>query len=119
VMDPGFATTKFDIVVATLFMHHFTNEQLIRFFRSLKDQTKIGFVINDIHRHFLALHSIRLLTSIFSKSPMVKNDAPLSVRRAFTREDLVTILADAGITTYSLKWKWAFRWQLIVRSTGG
>jgi 2-polyprenyl-3-methyl-5-hydroxy-6-metoxy-1,4-benzoquinol methylase len=117
VLDQSFALHKFDIVVATLFMHHFTNDQLIRLFRSLNEQTRIGFVVNDIHRHPIALHSIRMLTSLFSRSEMVKHDGPLSVRRAFKRSELKAILSKAGITNYSLGWRWAFRWKLIVWST--
>ena len=116
ILDDEFSRRKFDIVVATLFMHHFTNTQLVQIFGSLGRQTTIGFVVNDIHRHPLALHSIKLLTSLFSRSSMVIHDAPLSVRRAFTRADLESILSQAGITTYTLKWRWAFRWQLIVKS---
>jgi ubiquinone/menaquinone biosynthesis C-methylase UbiE len=116
VLDDEFARQRFDVVVATLFMHHFTNEQLTKLFRKLRDQTRIGFVVNDIHRHPVAFHSIRLLTSIFSRSEMVKHDGPLSVQRAFKKSDLKNILSNAGIEDYSLKWKWAFRWQLIVRS---
>jgi ubiquinone/menaquinone biosynthesis C-methylase UbiE len=117
VLEGTFALNRFDIVVATLFMHHFTNDQLIRLFRLLNDQTRIGFVVNDIHRHALAFHSIRLLTTLFSRSPMVKHDGPLSVQRAFTRSDLKTILSKAGIKNYTLQWRWAFRWQLIVKSS--
>jgi hypothetical protein len=45
---------------------------------------------------------------------MVKNDAPLSVLRAFSRDDLNTILTNAGIKNYQIRWRWAFRWQVIV-----
>jgi ubiquinone/menaquinone biosynthesis C-methylase UbiE len=114
VLDNEFSQLKFDVVVATLFMHHFTREQLVELFRTMKRQTTTGFVVNDIHRHFLAYHSIRLLTSLFSRSAMVQYDAPLSVRRAFARKDLEEILRLAGIDRYTLRWKWAFRWQLIV-----
>ena len=117
VLDSEFAQLKFDIVVATLFMHHFTRDQLIGLFRTLKQQTTTGFVVNDIHRHFLAYHSIRLLTYLFSRSAMVRYDAPLSVRRAFTRRELEEILRLADIDSYTLRWKWAFRWQLIVTTT--
>jgi 2-polyprenyl-3-methyl-5-hydroxy-6-metoxy-1,4-benzoquinol methylase len=117
VMDPSFEQQRFDIVVATLFTHHFTRDQLIRLFKSLSRQTSIGFVINDIHRHALAYYSIRILTLLFSRSPMVKYDAPLSVRRAFTRHELEDILRNAGIYRYTLSWKWAFRWQLIVNTS--
>ncbi len=115
IFSKDFQQKKFDIVLATLFFHHFSNEQLIQFFKQLKDQVTIGIIINDIHRHPLAYHSIRILTKFFSKSSMVRFDAPLSVLRAFTKNELVTILDKAGITNYSLKWKWAFRWQIIIR----
>jgi 2-polyprenyl-3-methyl-5-hydroxy-6-metoxy-1,4-benzoquinol methylase len=114
IFSPEFKQRSFDIVTGTLFFHHFTNEQLAEFFKQLKSQTNIGFVVNDIHRHWFAYHSIRLLTQAFSKSPMVQNDGPLSVLRAFTKEELVDIMARAGITNYSIRWMWAFRWQIIV-----
>ncbi len=87
--------------------------RLIGIFSSLKDQANHGIVINDLHRHALAYYSIRLLTQLFSKSAMVKYDAPLSVQRGFKKHDLQLILSRAGIKNYQLKWKWAFRWQLI------
>lgn len=111
-----FRMRSFDIVTGTLFFHHFTNEQLSDFFKQLKTQARIGFVINDIHRHWFAYHSIKLLTKMFSKSPMVQNDGPLSVLRAFKRDELIIILENAGIKTFSIRWMWAFRWQVIVYS---
>jgi len=110
-----FQQRKFDVVLATLFFHHFNDEQLVAFFKQLKTQARIGIVINDVHRHPLAYHSILLLTRFFSKSSMVKYDAPLSVLRAFKKKELINILQKAGIQNYSLKWKWAFRWQIIIK----
>jgi 2-polyprenyl-3-methyl-5-hydroxy-6-metoxy-1,4-benzoquinol methylase len=109
-----FQDGRFDVVIGTLFYHHFTKEELVAFFKGLKEQVSIGFIINDIHRHPFAFHSIKLLTQWFSKSEMVKNDAPLSVRRAFSKPELKEILDNAGYTKYSISWKWAFRWQVIV-----
>ena len=114
VLSPDFQKEQFDIVIGTLFYHHFTDEQLIAFFSRLKKQVAIGFLINDIHRHSLAYYSIKLLTLLFSRSSMVKYDAPLSVLRAFSRKELSNILRSAGIENFTIKWKWAFRWQVIV-----
>lgn len=114
IFSDEFRQLKFDIVFATLFFHHFTREQLIDLFAHLKQVTACGIVVNDLHRHPLAYHSIRLLTSMFSKSEMVKNDAPVSVHRGFSRKELKEILQAAGISRYSLTWKWAFRWQLVI-----
>jgi 2-polyprenyl-3-methyl-5-hydroxy-6-metoxy-1,4-benzoquinol methylase len=114
IFSDEFRKRKFDIVLATLFLHHFTEDELIGIFSSLKNQANLGIVINDIHRHPLGYYSIKFLTQLFSKSAMVKFDAPLSVLRAFKKEELKNILQKAGIEKYQLKWKWAFRWQLVI-----
>lgn len=116
ILSEDFKKTEYDIVFATLFFHHFTTNQLIEIFSSLRKQTSVGIVINDLHRHWLAYYSIKLLTKFFSKSSMVKNDAPLSVHRGFKKNELIEILKKAGVEKFSLKWKWAFRWQLVIFS---
>jgi 2-polyprenyl-3-methyl-5-hydroxy-6-metoxy-1,4-benzoquinol methylase len=114
IFSDSFSNFSFDIAVATLFTHHFTDVELVHLLKTLKQQAKIGIVINDLNRHWLAYYSIKILTQLFSKSSMVKYDAPLSVLRAFKKHELTSILSKAGITNYSLNWKWAFRWQLII-----
>ncbi|NVK51182.1 MAG: methyltransferase domain-containing protein [Cyclobacteriaceae bacterium] len=114
VFDEDFQKEKASIISCTLFTHHFTDEELVTLLRAFQEKVSLGIVINDLHRHPLAFHSIRLLTRIFSKSNMVKNDAPLSVLRSFSREDWKRILGKAGIQNYSLRWFWAFRWQLLI-----
>lgn len=114
IFSEQFKNRSFDIVTGTLFFHHFTNDQLVSFFKQLQAQTRFGFVVNDIHRHWFAYHSIKLLTQGFSKSRMVQHDGPLSVLRAFSKRELVDILKQADIRHYSIRWMWAFRWQVIV-----
>jgi 2-polyprenyl-3-methyl-5-hydroxy-6-metoxy-1,4-benzoquinol methylase len=114
VFDASFQQEQFDIITATLFLHHFKEDELIHLLQTWKQQARLGIVINDLHRHPLAYHSIKLLTSVFSRSAMVKFDAPLSVLRGFTRDDWRTLLKNAGISKYTLNWKWAFRWQISI-----
>jgi ubiquinone/menaquinone biosynthesis C-methylase UbiE len=109
-----FKEKSFDIVTMTLFCHHFSDESLIQLLQQLKKQTRIGIVINDIHRHWFAYHSISWITKLFLKSYLVKNDAKLSVWRAFVREDLEKIIQKSGFTKYSIRWKWAFRWEVVL-----
>ena len=113
IFSTDFKVNQFDLVLCTLFTHHFTDEKLSGIFHQFKQQAKIGVIINDLHRHWLAYYSIKLLTQLFSKSPMVKYDAPLSVKRSFKRVDLQKIMKSADINSFSLKWMWAIRWQLI------
>ena len=113
VFDTTFQHQQVDIVTCTLFTHHFTDEELIRMFRSFKNKAKIGMVINDLHRHPLAFHSIKFLTRLFSKSRLVINDAPISVQRGFRKKELKEILHRAGWENFRISWHWAFRWQVV------
>jgi 2-polyprenyl-3-methyl-5-hydroxy-6-metoxy-1,4-benzoquinol methylase len=115
VFSEQFQQEPYDIVVCSLFCHHFTDEQLVSMFRQLHRQAGMAVIINDLHRHWLAYHSIKLLTRFFSDSYLVKNDAPLSVWRAFRKEELERLVQEAGIDRYSLRWMWAFRWQLLLK----
>ncbi|MBN8788212.1 MAG: methyltransferase domain-containing protein [Terrimonas sp.] len=106
---------KPDIIFSSLFCHHFTDEELILMMRWMQNNSTKGFFINDLHRHFLAFFSIKGLTKLFSKSYLVKHDAPLSVARGFTKKDWVRIMQQSGIQHYSIEWKWAFRWLITVK----
>lgn len=112
-----FDRRKPDIIFSSLFCHHFAEEELVSMIRWMDRNSTTGWYVNDLHRHPLAYYSIRWLTKWFSRSYLVKNDAPLSVLRGFTRTEWTTILKEAEIDAYKLKWKWAFRW-LVYRSTG-
>ncbi len=103
-----------DILTATLFLHHFDDQELSQLFTQFQKQAKIGIVVNDLHRHWLAYRSINLLTGLFSKSSMVKNDAGISVLRSFRKTDWIKILGNVDVSNFKLTWMWAFRWQLII-----
>jgi ubiquinone/menaquinone biosynthesis C-methylase UbiE len=114
VFDPDFPKEKADIITCTLFTHHFTDAELISLIQAFRKKATLGLVINDLHRHWFAFHSIRILTRLFSKSPMVQNDACLSVLRSFQKVDLDRILKASGLKNYQIRWFWAFRWQVLV-----
>ncbi|MCU7548041.1 methyltransferase domain-containing protein [Chitinophagaceae bacterium LB-8] len=103
------------VVFSSLFCHHFTDEELVFQLKWMYRNSSIGFFINDLHRHPLAYYSIKLLTSIFSKSYLVKNDAPLSVERGFIRKEWSNLFQQANIEDFTCQWKWAFRWLVICR----
>jgi 2-polyprenyl-3-methyl-5-hydroxy-6-metoxy-1,4-benzoquinol methylase len=112
-LKTDFSAIKPDIIFSSLFCHHFSEEDLSVMLRWMKANCKKGFFINDLHRHPLAYYSIKLITGIFSKSYLVKNDAPLSVARGFTKNEWHTIFKTAGVQQYTVSWQWAFRHLII------
>jgi 2-polyprenyl-3-methyl-5-hydroxy-6-metoxy-1,4-benzoquinol methylase len=101
--------SKPDIIFNSLFCHHFKEDELVFMLQWMQQNSKLGFFINDLHRHYLAYSSIKILTQLFGKSFMVKYDAPLSVRRGFTKKEWQQIFEKAGIDGAGIEWKWAFR----------
>lgn len=113
VLSESFHQKPIDIVTCTLFTHHFTDEELKHMFSGFIKKAKLGIVINDLHRNLLAYYSIKYLTKIFSKSPMVIHDAPLSVQRSFTKKELYHLLNGLRFKKIEISWHWAFRWQVV------
>ena len=108
-----FKNDKPDIIFSSLFCHHFTDQQIISMLKWMTENSKKGFFINDLHRHFLAYNLIKIITRLFSKSYLVKNDAPLSVARGFKLKEWQHLIQSAKIFNVSIQWKWAFRYLII------
>lgn len=102
-----------DIIHACLFCHHLSEEELIALIQFTLKHNSI-LVVNDLERNPIAYYAIKLLTKLFSKSYLVKNDAPLSVARGFKKKEWINFLHKAGAKNYKVKNKWAFRHQVIV-----
>lgn len=101
------------ILFSSLFCHHFKDEEIVSMLGWMKRNSRLGFFINDLHRNSIAYYLIKILTRVFSKSYLVKNDAPISVTRGFIRKDWQRYFREAGIFKYSCTWRWAFRWLII------
>ena len=115
--DPDFRKQKFDLLICSLFLHHFTDEQLIELVPQLCDMCRIGLVVNDLHRHWAAYHLFGLMCSIFRASKMIRHDGMLSVRRAFKAPEMRQFLPLDGKIKAQLRWKWAFRYQMLIDTT--
>lgn len=107
-----YTTDSFDVVMASMFLHHFAEANAIVIVQAMQRIARNGIIINDLHRHPLAYYGIYSLTRLLPASPMVQNDGPLSVLRGFEASDLKTIARGAGLQSYTLRWCWAFRWLL-------
>jgi SAM-dependent methyltransferase len=97
-----------DVVLSSLFAHHLTDEELQAFIEWSDRCSKVGWIVSDLHRHPIGYYAIKGISRVLPTTRLFKNDAPLSVLRAFTREDFKTYTSDGA----ELRWHWAFRWTL-------
>ena len=112
IFSEKFKLMEYDIVLSTLFLHHFTEQQLIEFLQIVYQKVSVGIVVNDLHRHPIAYLLFNLLC-IFVSNRLVKEDGLTSILRGFKRKELESITSAIGARAY-IRWKWAFRYQWII-----
>ena len=110
-----FSKFSIDIALITLTLHHFKNDEIIKIMKVIFNLVKKGIVVNDLQRSKLAYRLFQAIIFIFRLEKMTANDGLISILRGFKREDLEKFSKDLGLKNYSIKWKWAFRYQWIIR----
>ncbi len=109
----AFSALEYDIVLSTLFFHHFTDKEIISCLKEVTSKAGIGVVINDLHRNEWAVFLFKLLT-IFIPNPMIRQDGITSIKRGFKKSDITTYINQLGLVNSKISWKWAFRYQWII-----
>ncbi len=107
-----YSAGAFDVVLASMFLHHFRQDEAVA---TIKEMDRIGggrLLINDLHRHPIAFYSFVALSALLPASSMFKHDGRVSVLRGFTRQELQQMAGEAGLAACEIKWRWAFRWTL-------
>ncbi|WP_299838254.1 methyltransferase domain-containing protein [uncultured Tenacibaculum sp.] len=113
ILTDEFKELSYDISLFTLFLHHFSDKEIANLLPIIQDRTKLGLVINDLHRHKLAYYLFKIIT-LFIKNKMVKNDGLVSILRGFKRKELESFAKNlSGKST--ITWKWAFRYQWLIK----
>lgn len=99
----------FEVVVSSLFTHHLADADVVRFLRLMEERASLGWFVNDLHRHPLALTGFQALSAAMRWHRFVRHDGAVSVRRAFSVADWERSLAQAGIPEARLRWFMPFR----------
>lgn len=114
VFSEAYSYMKFDIVLCTLTLHHFKNEQIDYLVNLFSNQSKKGVVINDLHRSKLAYRLFQLICLIFRLNRMSKEDGLVSILRGFKKSELLEFSKKINVSKQIIQWKWAFRYQWII-----
>lgn len=91
------AATAWDCVISSLVAHHMSRDQLIAFLRWMEAHARVGWLINDLHRHRFAHRGFPLLASLARWHPIVRHDGTLSIARSYRPDEWPPLLAAADI----------------------
>ncbi len=119
--DLPFEKGSFDLVIASMFLHHFDAPGVIRLLAEFRRVARHAVVVNDLRRHLLPWGFIYVMARLTRRYPMYVHDAPLSVLRGFTEDELVEAARAAGVDRPRVERCWPYRLLLTVPggSNGG
>jgi len=116
IFDKSFEKVQYDIVLCTLTLHHFKNDEIIKLLNLFKTNAKLGMVINDLQRSTISYRLFQGLCLIFRLNTMARKDGLVSILRGFKKPELEEFSKELQFKNYSIEWKWAFRYQWIIKT---
>jgi len=101
-----------DIVMNSLFMHHFDEPTVVELLRQSSGLASVAVLADDLHRTRFGWFLARLGCHLLSRSPVVHFDGPQSVRAAFTLEEIQRLAERAGLVDCKFVKHWPERYTL-------
>lgn len=115
VFGNDFAALKCDIVLCTLTLHHFKDDEIMTLMTVFYANCSIGIVINDLHRSAISYRLFQALCFVFRLNSMSREDGLVSILRGFKKNELVNFSKKLNLKNYKIRWEWAFRYQWIIK----
>jgi SAM-dependent methyltransferase len=111
-----FAPRSFDVVTASLFLHHFGPDELPALLRGLFALARRALVVNDLRRARVPYLFGRVAFPLLFKSRVSVDDGLTSIRRAFTERELAAAFAAAGLRA-RVRRTWPYRLLAVAERT--
>ena len=114
IFDDKFKELKYDIVLCTLTLHHFKDNEIIDLLTVFYKNAVLGIVINDLQRSAIAYRLFQILCVVFQLNKMSREDGLTSILRGFKKQELINFSRKLNFKNVVIQWKWAFRYQWII-----
>jgi 2-polyprenyl-3-methyl-5-hydroxy-6-metoxy-1,4-benzoquinol methylase len=96
-LDLAYGDGSFDVAHASLVLHHLDGPDAVSFLRELRRVSRRGIVVNDLGRSWWFWLGAWLVTRSARASHFTRHDGPLSVRTAWTVDEMEILLRKAGL----------------------
>ena len=108
-----FAERSFDFVTASLFLHHFHDEEVARLLAGFGRVARRAVIVNDLVRNWIPYYFARATGPLLAKSFLTRYDGPVSVLRGFTAAELRRLARQAGLPQVEVKRRFPYRLSLV------
>jgi SAM-dependent methyltransferase len=92
-----------DLVISSLFTHHLSDGEIVRFLEWMEQTAARGWFINDLSRGRISYYGFKLLARVMRWHRFVQHDGPVSILRSFTAEDWQGYLRAAGLASLPIQ----------------
>jgi 2-polyprenyl-3-methyl-5-hydroxy-6-metoxy-1,4-benzoquinol methylase len=116
IFEKSFKELNCDIVLCTLTLHHFKDDEIVTLLKVFQQNARIGIVINDLQRSAISYRLFQALCFVFRLNEMSREDGLVSILRGFKKKELVAFSKLLQFKKYTIQWKWAFRYQWIIKT---
>jgi SAM-dependent methyltransferase len=114
-----FPDRAFDVVTASLFLHHFEAEELPAILAGLLRVARRALVVNDLHRAVVPYLFGRTAFPLLFRSRVSVEDGLLSIRRGFRADELQAAFARAGVPGVTVGRRFPYRLLAVVTPRDG
>ena len=114
-----FADGSFDVVTASLFLHHFDAPELPALLAGLHRLARRALVVNDLHRSLVPWLFGRAAFPLLFRSRVSVEDGLLSIRRGFRPAELRAAFAAAGVSPVAIHRSWPYRLLAVAPASRG
>ena len=104
-----FAPDTFDVVTASLFLHHFDQAALPDLLRALYALARRALVVNDLRRARVPYVFGKAVFPLLFKSRVSVEDGLISIRSSFREPDLRAAFTAAGVPSVRIERTWPYR----------
>lgn len=111
VFSKEFRAQQADIILCTLTLHHFTDEEIKELMNIFTSMAGLGIVVNDLERSRSAYYLFQLFCSAFNIREINRKDGLTSILRSFKKRDLEEYGKNLNLSRQEINRKWAFRFQ--------
>jgi len=115
ILDAEFEIEPCDILISSHFVYRFTDIELVDFINKSSIKVRCAILFSELQRSVIPYYVFKFFGKLMPFNSMTVGDGLKAIRSSFKRKELRNILEQVQVKSFHLKWKWAFRYLVVIK----